>query len=157
MADYLQTGISTFKDIITYLTDRSKTKDILRNNLLREMRDNLKLLEHRDKEGVQLSAIIQGLQLTAIDEAYNKNYNFKKLTAEGDRLPVQLILNKRQEKYVGWTADKFIYSIEGKIRDLKNIPALYKDLATAPVNLPVRLDNLFHQLLLLVIFIRSEK
>ena len=157
MSDYLQTGIGTVKDLFTFLTERSKSKDIIKNNILRELRDNLKLLEHRDKDGVNKKAIIEGLQLTAIADAYKQNYHFNKLHDHTKTLEKHFILNKRQEKYIGWNADKFIYSLEGKIKDLKNLPALYSDISNAPVNLPLRFDNLYYQTVLFVLFIRNKR
>ncbi len=156
MSDYLQTGIGTLKELFTFLSDRSNSKDIIKNNILRELRDNLKLLEHRDKSGVKLMALIEGLQFVMINEAYNKNYKFDKLLDHNKRLEKQFILNKRQEKYIGWDAEKFIYSIEGKIKDLKNLPNLYADITNAPINLPLRLDNLYYQSVLFVLFIRNK-
>ncbi|MBP8250584.1 MAG: hypothetical protein KAX72_10810, partial [Chitinophagales bacterium] len=62
-----------------------------------------------------------------------------------------------QEKYIGWDAERFVYSIEGKIKDLKNIPVLFADLSKAPVNITVRLDNLYYQLLLFAIFLHNKQ
>ncbi len=156
MADYFQLGVNSVKDVFTWLSERSKSKDIIKNDLLREFRDNLKLLEHRDKQTVNISALIEKLSSKAIENAYLKNYKFNQLIDGHKKLPAQLILNKRQEKYIGWDVMRFIYSIEGKIKDIKNIPVLYADLPSAPVNLSVRLDNLFYQLLLLVLFISKS-
>jgi len=156
MADYVQLGVNSIKDLFTWLTERSKSKDIIKNDLLREFRDNLKLLEHRDKEQVNLLALIDKVRLSSIENAYLKNYNFNKLS-EGKKLTSATLLNKRQEKYVGWDVKRFIYSIEGKIKDLKNLPVLYTDLQSAPINMNVRLDNLYYQLLLLVIFISTSE
>jgi len=153
MADYVQFGVGSLKELFNWLTERSKSGDIIKNDLLRECRDNLKLLEHRDKENVNLLTLIDKLSLAAVENAYKKNYNFNKLANGNHKLPANFILNKRQEKYIGWDVKRFVYSIEGKIRDAKNLPQLYSDLGSAPVNLNVRLDNLFFQLLLLVIFI----
>ncbi len=157
MSDYLQTGIGTLKELFTFLSDRSKSKDINKNNILRELRDNLKLLEHRNVEGVNSKAIIDGLQINAIAEAYKQNYNFDKLLDHTKKLEKHFILNKRQEKYIGWDAGKFIYSLEGKIKDLKNLPGLYADILKAPVNLSLRFDNLYYQTVLFVLFIRNKK
>ena len=157
MSDYLQTGIGTIKELFTFLSDRSKSKDINKNNILRELRDNLKLLEHRDIEGVNIMAVIDGLQINAIAEAYKQNYNFDKLLDHTKKLEKHFILNKRQEKYIGWDAGKFIYSLEGKVKDLKNLPGLYSDILKAPVNLSLRFDNLYYQTVLFVLFIRNKK
>ncbi|MFI5171258.1 MAG: hypothetical protein ACHQFW_02650 [Chitinophagales bacterium] len=155
MADYLQTSIGTIKELFTFLSDRSKSKDIIKNNILREIRDNLKLLEHRDKAGVNILALIDSLSFANVADAYLKNYHFSKLVDHNKLLDKKFILNKRQEKYIGWDASKFIYSIEGKIKDLKNLPNLYTDINSAPINLSVRFDNLYYQLVLFVLFIRD--
>lgn len=154
---YIDSGIGGFKDLFTYLTAKSKTRDIHKNAVLREIRDNIKLLEHRDKTGVNIQALIEGLSATAIEQAYTANFNFKNLADHHKSITAEMILNKRQEKYIGWNCKKIIYSIEGKIKDIKNIPKLYSDLSQAPVNLPVRLDNLFFQMVLLVVLIRSSE
>ncbi len=156
MPDYVQTSISTIKDLFTFLSDRSKSKDIIKNNVLREIRDNLKLLEHRDKEGVNILALIESLAFENIADAYKQNYQFSKLLDHNKLLSKKFILNKRQEKYIGWDASKFIYSIEGKIKDLKNLPKLYNDITQAPINLSVRFDNLYYQMVLFVLFIRDK-
>ena len=157
MPDYIQTGLSTFKDLFTWLSDRSKSKDITKNAILREIRDNLKMLEHRNQEGVNITALIAGLSGNAIAEAYVNNYKFNALKEGPKQLTKQLIFNKRQEKYIGWDAERFVYSIEGKIKDLKNIPVLFADLSKAPVNITVRLDNLYYQLLLFAIFLHNKQ
>lgn len=155
MADFIELGIGSFKDLFNYLTTQTKSKDVIQNNVMRELRDNIKLLEHRSVEGVNTTALIENLSFLAVEEAYKSNFNFNKLTHK-KTLPKELILNKRQEKYVGWDAKKFIYSIEGKIKDLKNLPKLFADVLKAPVNLTLRFDNLFFQMILLTIFIKQS-
>ncbi len=156
MLGYIELGIDREKELFQYLTVKFKSKDVIRNAMLREIRDNIKLLEHRNKEGVNLKAIIESLSHTAIENAYANNFNLNKLN-EKRLLSADFILNKRQEDYIGWDCKKFIYSIEGKIKDIKNLPRIYDDLKTAPVNLTLRLDNLFYQLVLFTLFIRGEK
>ena len=156
MADYLQTGITTVKELFQFLADRSTSRDRIKNALLRELRDNMKLLEHRDKSGVNVMAMIDGLSASAIAEAYSANYKFDTLCEGPKKLPAAVILSKQQEKYIGWNVERFMYAIEGKIRDLKNLPKLYSNLETAPVNLSVRLNNLYNQMLLLAIFISRK-
>lgn len=156
MPDYLQTGVTTVKDVLHYFTERSKSADNLRNNILREFRDNLKLLEHRNKDGVNSLALLQKLSVEAIGKAYSANYKFEKLCEGPKQLPASLVMHKAQQKYVGWTAAQFIYNIEGRINDLHNLPNLYSDLQKAPINLSLRLDNLYHQLLLFGVFISKK-
>lgn len=156
MPDYVQTGVSTVKELLQYFTERSRSADNLRNNILRELRDNLKLLEHRNKSGVNHQAILQKLSALAIGNAYAANYKFEKLCDGPKKLPSALVSHKAQQKYIGWTADQFMYNIEGRINDLHNLPNLYSDLSTAPINLTLRLDNLYHQLLLFGLFISRK-
>ncbi|MBC8045521.1 MAG: hypothetical protein H7Y00_01860 [Fimbriimonadaceae bacterium] len=155
MADYIELGIGSIKDLFNYLTAQSKGKDVVLNALLRELRDNIKLLEHRNSEGVNVQAMIDNLSAASIEEAYKTNFNFNKLVHK-KILPENLILHKKQLKYVGWDGKKFIYSIEGKIKDIKNLPKLFTDLSKAPINLPVRFDNLFYQMVLFTVFIRKS-
>lgn len=155
MADYLGLGVESVKDIFTYLTNKSKSKDILANDVLRELRDNIKILEHRNSEGVNYAALIENLSCTNIETAYKANFNFNMLVHK-KKLPAQFILHKSQEKYIGWDAKKFIYSIEGKIKDLKTLPKLFSDLSKAPIHLAVRFNNLFYQMILFTIFIRKS-
>ncbi|MFN0274637.1 MAG: hypothetical protein ACKVPJ_02735 [Chitinophagales bacterium] len=154
MTDYIDFGVGSIKELFTYLTNKSKGKDIIANDLLRELRDNIKLLEHRNSEGVNFAALIENLSSANIEAAYKANFNFNKLT-DKKTLTEKIILHKKQLKYVGWDAKKFIYSIEGKIKDIKNLPKLFSDLSKAPINLSVRFDNLFYQMVLLTIFIRK--
>lgn len=156
MADYIQTGISTIKELFTFFNERSRTADRLKKNILRELRDNIKLLEHRNKEGVQVNVILQTLSAKAISEAYQQNYNFNQLSDGLHKLPANLISHKQQEKYIGWTPEKFMENIEGKINDLRNLPVLYPDLSKAPILLHVRLDNLYYQLVLFGLFISRK-
>jgi len=156
MADYLQTGVSTIKELLAWFTERSRSADTTTNNILRELRDNIKLLEHRNNTGVNRLAIVQKLSVQAINAAYVVNYKFDRLCTYAKALPASFILSKYQEKYIGWTAKQFIYNIEGKIRDLQSLPTLYPDIESAPINLTRRLDNLYFQLLLLGIFLSKK-
>lgn len=72
MTDYIGTGISNFKELIQFLDTRAKSKDLVQNNLLREMRDNLLLLEHRNNEGVDKKELTNVLEAKAIDAAFEK-------------------------------------------------------------------------------------
>ena len=117
---------------------------------MRELRDNLKLLEHRDKEGVNIKAIIDGLQLTSVGEAYKQNYNFDKLLDHNKKLEKHFILNKSQEKYIGWNADKLTDKIDEKIEELKNIKKMNGGSVEAVKNnVSLMLSNLYYRMKLL--------
>ena len=156
MPDYLNTGVNTVKDVLQYFTERSRSSDRIKNDLLRELRDNIKLLEHRNREGVDQKALILKLSVHAIGQAYAGNYKFEKLCDGPKTLPAALARTKQQQKYIGWTAEQFLYNIEGKVNDLHNLPNLYPDLSKAPIHLHVRLDNLYELLVLFGIFISRK-
>ncbi|HAE14122.1 MAG TPA: hypothetical protein DCG24_07805, partial [Bacteroidetes bacterium] len=69
MADLVGQGIGSLRDLLKFLTDRSRSADVLKNGLLRELRDNLQLLQHRNAAGANRQAIIQSLKTDAIDAA----------------------------------------------------------------------------------------
>lgn len=156
MADILNTSFTGIKELVVFLTSRSKTKDVLANNFLRELRDNLLLLEHRNASGVDQRSLVNALQTQAIEKAFADNYNFN-LLASKQKLKKEMILNPKYSKYLGWDVLRFIYSIEGKVKDLKHIYTLYPDISLAPVNITQRLNNLFYQLLQLSAFIYGTR
>lgn len=156
MAELIGQGVATVRELIAFLTKRSGSRDVDKNNLLRELRDNLQLLDHRQKEGVDLSRLIEQLSVAAIREAYANNYPFPKL-ADKRKVAKEIMVAPRQRKYLDWGADRLVSSIEGKINELKHICLIYNDLQTAPLNLEVRLDNLYYQLHLLSSLIYSKK
>ncbi|MFN3940120.1 MAG: hypothetical protein ACK4IY_06005 [Chitinophagales bacterium] len=156
MADILDTGFNGLRELLVFLTNRSKSKDVLANNILRELRDNLSLLEHRNAAGVDQKALVHALQSDAIEKAFTANYNFNQLTSKR-KLSNTMLLNPANPKYLHWDMQRFIYSIEGKINDLKHIYVIYPDITLAPVNITQRLNNLFYQLLQLSAFVYGTR
>ncbi|HET8963186.1 MAG TPA: hypothetical protein VFM99_04775 [Chitinophagales bacterium] len=154
MTDYIGTGISNFKELIQFLDTRAKSKDLVSNNLLREVRDNLLLLEHRNNAGVDKKELTNALEVKAIDAAFEKNFHFNQLV-NNKKLSTEHLIDSQQTKYLGWDAKRFIYSIEGKIKELKKLFAIYPDMTNAPVNITQRYNNLFNQLLQFSAFIYS--
>lgn len=156
MADFIAQGLGGIKDLITFLTSRSKSRDIVKNALLRELRDNLQLLQHRDNSGASMMAIVSNLSSTAIENAFSENFKFE-LLASGKKVVLADIVTDRQKRYLGWNEKRLITSIEGKIRELKRLPDIYTSSDISAINLPVRLDNLYFQLLLLSTLIYRNK
>lgn len=152
MAEWIAQGVGGLKDILKFLAERSRSKDVLKNALLREMRDNLQLLSHRNNDTIDIKALISKLSALAIAYAFKQNYLYKKL-ANNKKVTHSLILNDRQKRYIRWDAERLVVSIEGKISDLNNMLVIYPDVMKAPVNLKARLDNLYFQLLLLSLLI----
>ena len=152
--EFFQLGYDAFKEIIRFLTKKSETRNVLKRNLFREIRDNLKLLEHFDKKGIDFSKIILNLSNAAIEQAINKDFHFNNLSKA--KLTEAYLHEERGRKYIGWDCDKLLMSIDGKISELKKLPNIYKDISDAPLNPKLRLSNLLYQLQLLSMLIRTE-
>lgn len=145
-------------DLYKFLTLKAQNKNATKKLLLREIRDNLKLLEHRNKTGVDRFAIIIKLNNSSLLKAISENYNFKNL-AKKQRITKETFLRlPKAKKYHNWDAEGLLNSIDEKIVAIKNLPDLYPNLENAPVNLTLRLDNLYLQLILISYLVReSEK
>lgn len=145
-------------DLYKFLTEKAKTRNATKKLLIREIRDNLKLLEHRNKQGVDTEALISKLSNTVFLKAISENYNFKSFVKKGRITAAIYSKIPRAKKYENWDADKLIGSIDEKIASIKIIREIYPNLKTAPVNLTYRFDNLYLQLVLLSYLIKmSEK
>ncbi len=156
MADLVGQGIGSLRDLLKFLTDRSRSADVLKNGLLRELRDNLQLLQHRNAAGANRQAIIQSLKTDAIDAAFKGNFKFHTLSS-GKKVGAQHIVADRQNRYTGWDEKRLITSMEGKIHELRQLGSIFPDQESAGINIPARLDNLYFQILLLSTFIYSGK
>ncbi len=130
-------------DLYRFLTDKSKSKSSAGKLLLREIRDNLKRLEHRNRKGVNRSKLIEMLSNEQYLKAVSANFNIRRL-AKGNRIDSKVIRDiPSARKYLDWDLDQLLNSIDGKIVGLKELPGLYDSLETAPVNLTSRLNNLY--------------
>jgi hypothetical protein len=156
MADFIAHGIEGVKELISFLTSRSKSRDVVKNALLREIRDNLQLLQHRDNNGVHIKGIIENLTTSAIEQAFAENFKFELLSGSINVSEMDIVAD-RQKRYLGWNAHRLISSIEGKIRELKRLPLIYSGVDDSAINIPSRLDNLYFQLLLLSTLIYRNK
>ena len=155
--EFIGPGLDAIKETVQFLTQKSRTSNITKRLILREIRDNLKLLSHTSKDGVNHLGIIKELSNQAFTRAFEEGFNFKNL--KKGKLPTSVVTNlnqKRAEKYIGWDTEQLIMSIEGKINELKKLPRIYKHINTAPLNLNLRLSNLFLQLRLLALFIKGR-
>lgn len=145
-------------DLYKFLTLKAQNKSATKKLLLREIRDNLKLLEHRNKSGVDRLALIKKLNNSSLLKAISENYNFKNL-AKKQRITKEILLRlPKAKKYQNWDAEGLLNSIDEKIIAIKSLPDLYPILENAPINLTSRLDNLYLQLILISYLVReSEK
>jgi hypothetical protein len=154
--EWLKTGIGPLKDILTFLTKEGKTNDILKKQVIRELRNNLNIFHNAYLNEVSPDIMIDMLANSAINEAMKANFKFRKLKA-GTIEPYH-VFNDRNKKYIGWDADKLIDKIDEKIEELKNIKKMNKgSIVNAKNNVPMMLSNLYYRMKLLADFIKGLK
>ena len=77
--EWLKTGIGPLKDLLTFLNKESKTSDVLKKQLIRELRNNLNIFSNGYRNEVSADVIIDLLSNDAIKEGIKNNFRFKKL------------------------------------------------------------------------------
>src|SRR5687767_1581771 len=153
--EWLKTGIGPLKDLLTFLNKEGKTNDILKKQVLRELRNNLNIFHNAYLNNVSADVMIDMLDNKAIKKAIGKNFKFKRLKA-GDIEPYH-VEEDRNKKYIGWDAEKLVDKIDEKIEELKNIKKMNGgNVAGVKNNLSLMLSNLYYRMKLLADFIRSE-
>jgi hypothetical protein len=143
-------------EVYTFLSQKSRVKNTTKRLLIREIRNNIKRLEHRNKNGVNRKFLIDKLENNSIINAIEEGFSFNKLA------PKQLVDDKivfhfkPAKRYIGWDANKLLNSIDGKIVSLKELTELYDENGLESVNLTLRLNNLYIQLILVTVLIKTQ-
>ena len=154
--EWLKTGIGPLKDILTFLNKEGKTNDILKKQVIRELRNNLNIFHNAYLNEVSPDIMIDMLANSAISEAVKANFKFRKLKP-GTIEPYH-VFNDRNKKYIGWDAEKLIDKIDEKIEELKNIKKMNKgSVVDAKNNVSMMLSNLYYRMKLLADFIKGPK
>src|SRR5215510_12220414 len=104
--EWLKTGIDPLKDLLIFLNKAGKTNDILKRQVLRELRNNLNIFYNAYLNNVSLDIIIDMLTNESIKEAIKNNFKFKKLKT--GTIKSSHIEDERNKKYIGWDAEKLI-------------------------------------------------
>jgi hypothetical protein len=152
--DWLKTGIGPLKDLIAFLNKESKTSDVLKKKVIRELRNNLNIFQNAFLNNVSADIIIDMLENEAVKEAFSQNFKFKKLRS-GVIKKVH-IKDDRNRKYVGWDAEKLVEKIDEKMEELKNIKKMNGgSIAGAKNNCSLMLGNLYFRMKLLADFISA--
>ena len=155
-AEWLKTGMSSLKDLLLFLNKESKTSDILKKQVIRELRNNLNIFQNAFLNNVEADVMIDMLNNEAIKEAIKNNFRFKKLKA-GPIEPYH-VFDDRNKKYIGWDAEKLMDKIDEKIEELKDIKKMNGGSITkAKNNVSLMLSNLFYRMKLLADFIKGPK
>ena len=154
--DWLKTGIGPLKDLLTFLNKESKTSDVLKKQLIRELRDNLNIFSNAYKNDNSPDVMIDLLNNESIKEAIRNNFKFKKLKS-GSIEPYH-VYDDRNKKYIGWDAEKLIDKIDEKIEELKIIKRMNGNSVTkVSNNISLMLSNLYYRMKLLTDFLKGPK
>lgn len=153
--DWLKTGIGPLKDLLTFLNKEGKTNDILKKQVIRELRNNLNIFHNAYLNEVSYDVMIDLLANDSIQEAIKNNFRFRKLKP-GTIEPYH-VTDDRNRKYIGWEVDKLIDKIDEKIDELKLIKKMNgNSVGKARNNISLMLSNLYYRMKLLADFIRSD-
>jgi hypothetical protein len=154
--EWLKTGIAPLKDLLTFLNKEGKTSDILKKQVIRELRNNLNIFHNAFLNNVSPDVMIDMLGNEAIKEAIKNNFRFKKLKA-GSIEPYH-VYNDRNKKYIGWDAERLVDKIDEKIEELKNIKKMNgNSVEKVRNNTSLMLSNLYYRMKLLADFIKGPK
>ena len=152
--EWIKTGIGPLKDLLTFLNKESKTNDVIKKQLIRELRNNLNIFHNAYLNNVSADVIIDMLSNDAIKEAVKNNFKFRKLK-EGV-IKSYHVFDDRNKKYTGWNAEKLIDKIDEKIEELKNIKKMNNNsVEKVKNNISLMLSNLYYRNKLMADFIKG--
>ena len=144
------------KDLLTFLNSEGKTTDVLKKQVIRELRNNLNIFHNAYLNKVSPDIMIELLSNDAIKKAVEGNFKFRKL--KPGRIEPYHIRDDRNKKYLGWEADKLIDKIDEKIEELKNIKKMNGgSVLSVKNNVSLMLSNLYYRMKLLADFIMGPK
>ena len=144
------------KDILTFLNSEGKTNDVLKKQVLRELRNNLNIFHNAYLNNVAADMMIDMLSNEMIKEAIKENFKFKKL--KPGAIEPYHVFDDRNKKYIGWEADKLVDKIDEKIEELKIIKKMNgNSVAAVRNNISLMLSNLYFRMKLLADFIKGPK
>jgi hypothetical protein len=154
--EWLKTGIGPLKDLITFLGKEGKTNDVIKKQVIRELRNNLNIFHNAYKNNVKADVMIEMLKNDAIQEAIKSNFKFKKI--KPGSIELYHVFNDRNKKYIGWDVEKLIDKIDEKIEELKDIKKMNNG-TTENINnnVSLMLSNLYYRMKLLADFIKGPK
>jgi hypothetical protein len=153
--EWLKTGIGPLKDLITFLNKEGKTSDILKKQVIRELRNNLNIFHNAYLNQVPADVMIDMLGNEAIKEGIKNNFKFRKLKA--GRIEPYHVFDDRNRKYAGWDSEKLIDKIDEKIEEVKNIKKMNGGtVEKVNNNISLMLSNIYYRMKLLADFIQSS-
>ncbi len=152
--EWLTTGISQLKDLISFLHKKSKTNDVLKKHIIIELRDNLNVFRNAFINDVPYDNLVELLQNNAYQDAIKNSFSFRKL--RNGAIEARHVFEERNKRYIGWTVEKLADKIDEKIVELKNIKKLnggsFKNIKN---DIPQMVSNLYYRMKLMADFIKS--
>jgi hypothetical protein len=153
--EWLKTGVGPLKDLLTFLNKEGKTNDVLKKQVLRELRNNLNIFHNGFFNSVKSDVLVDMLSNEAVKEAIKNNFRFKKLKP-GNIEPYH-VYDDRNKRYIGWDAESLMDKIDEKIEELRNIKKMNGgSFDKVRNNVSLMLSNLYFRMKLLADFIRSD-
>ncbi|MDX2047667.1 MAG: hypothetical protein SFU87_12835 [Chitinophagaceae bacterium] len=152
---WLSSTVNPLQQLIGFLHRKSETNDVLKKQIIIELRDNLNVFRNGFINQVSYDKIIDLLGNDAYRNAIKQNFNFKKLK-EG-KLEAKHIHDERNKRYMGWTAEKLMDKIDEKIQEMKNIKKMNGgSVEKIKNNIAIKLSNLYFRIKLMADFIYGK-
>ena len=153
--DWLKNGIAPLKDLIDFLYKKSQTNDVIKKQVIMELRNNLNVFKNGYLNDVAYDQMIDLLSNDSFQQAIKSNFTFAKL--KSGTIPADKIYNDRNKKYTGWTAERLLDKIDEKIVELKNIKKMNNgSVREVKNNITLMMSNLYYRMKLLADFIQSS-
>lgn len=153
--DWLSNVTSLLTAVLPELTKKSRSTNIHKRLIIRELRNNLMVFRVAAKSHLSSDEIVLRLENNAIKNALNDNFNFNKL--KRGKIPAKIIYNDRNNKYMNWDCELLVDKIDEKIEELKLMLEINKSLENLDKgNVSLMLSNLFYRMKLLADFIRLK-
>jgi uncharacterized protein YllA (UPF0747 family) len=152
--DWLKSSISPLEKLIAFVHTQSKTNDVVKKQLLMELRNNLNVFKNAYLNSVSSDTVIDLLSNEAIQQAVKQNFSFKKL--KQGTITAKHVFDERNKKYIGWTAEKLVDKIDEKITELRNLKKMNKgSVEQVKNNVPLMISNLYFRMKLLADFMKG--
>ena len=155
MFDFINPTINVLKELIPFLSEKSKTENITKRLVLRELRDNLKVLIYAYEKKADVDKVIDRLNNAAIKDAMKSGFDFNKIRK--GKITDDLIKEERNKKYTGWSCEQLFDKVDEKIEELRLIKSLYFNLDESHKNMTLIIGNLYFRMKLLADFIRHKE
>jgi hypothetical protein len=149
---WLTSTFPPLQQLINFLHKASKTNDVLKKQVIIELRDNLNLYREAYEQTATYDNLIDLLSNEAYRNAVKENFSFKKI--KNGKIELHHIKDERNNRYLGWTAEKLLDKIDEKIQALKNLKKLNNgSVEKIHSKVTLKISNLYFRMKLMADFI----